>query len=81
MAADESLEQPVVLRDEAVVRLLLAECMASGTRAKWASANGVSPQYVTDVLKGRRAPGDSILRGLGLARDVVYVPRQPEAVS
>lgn len=81
MASADSLDRPVVLRDDALVRLLLAECKAAGTRAKWASKNGVSAQYVTDVLKGRRAPGDRLLRGLGLQREFIYVRRAPEVVS
>ena len=74
MVADDSLERPVVLGDEAIVRMLLAGCRAAGTQAKWASANGVSPQYVSDVLRGHRVPGDRLLRRLGLRREITYVP-------
>ncbi|GAB6843006.1 hypothetical protein JCM2811A_20070 [Methylorubrum rhodinum] len=41
----------------------------------------MTPQYVSDVLLGRRAPGDSVLRPLGLQRDIRYVPREPESVE
>lgn len=37
-----------------------------GTQAAWAAANGLSKQYVNDVLKGRRTGGEKILAALGL---------------
>lgn len=36
---------------------------------------GVSPQYLGDVMYRRRAPGDKILRGLGLKAVTVYQKR------
>ena len=55
-----------------VLALLLAECEKVKTRAAWAKAHGVSPTYVSDVLMGRREPGQSILDALGLERIVTY---------
>jgi predicted metallopeptidase len=43
-----------------------------GTTKAFAAKHDLSPQYVTDVLKGRRAPADSICYALGLDRIVVY---------
>lgn len=37
-----------------------------------ARAIGVSPQYLSDVLHGRRAPGPAILRYLKLTKRVIY---------
>jgi hypothetical protein len=38
--------------------------------------HGISGQYLTDVLRGNRSPGDSVLRGLGLKKaPALYVPR------
>ena len=36
-------------------------------------ANGVSPQYVCDCLKGRREIGESIARPLGMMPVTVYI--------
>ena len=41
-------------------------------RAAWARSRGVSPQYVNDILAGRRPPGDSVLEALGVERVTVY---------
>ncbi|OYW59864.1 MAG: hypothetical protein B7Z40_20950 [Bosea sp. 12-68-7] len=37
-----------------------------GTQAAWAQAHGVSPQFVNNVIKGRRGPGPQLLAALGL---------------
>ncbi len=36
---------------------------------------GVSPQYLSDVLREKRLPGDKILEPLGLRAVTVYLPR------
>jgi hypothetical protein len=38
---------------------------------------GVSPAYMSDILNGRREPGESVLRALGF-RKVVRYERIPE---
>lgn len=55
--------------------------MAAGGQSAWAVSHGLSGAYVSDVCRGRRDPGDGVLRGLGLQRQVLYVPREPETVS
>lgn len=53
------------------VRTRLRAAIASyggGTQAGWAKAHGISPAYVCDVLKGRRAAGAKITTPLGLLR-------------
>ncbi|MBB5758354.1 hypothetical protein HNR00_003074 [Methylorubrum rhodinum] len=69
------------LRETDVVSRLRAACKEAGGQSRWADSAGVTPQYVSDVLLGRRAPGDSVLRPLGLQRDIRYVPREPESVE
>ena len=64
------------LREEDVVA-----CVAAGGQSAWAAAHGVSVPYVHDVCRGRRGPGESVLRGLGLVREVRYVPREPRTVA
>ncbi|MEO9787543.1 MAG: transcriptional regulator [Aurantimonas coralicida] len=54
--------------------LLRQACADAGSQQAWATANGVSPQYVGDVLLGRREPGDKILDGLGVRKIVTYEP-------
>jgi hypothetical protein len=55
------------------VRELLRKAIANSPTAKaWAEANGVSPQYASDVINGAREPGDAILKALGLERVIVY---------
>lgn len=55
-----------------VRKLLRAAC--AGDQGAWARRNGVSAQYVSDVLHGRREPGNAILAALRLRRVVTYVP-------
>ncbi|MFY9293454.1 MAG: transcriptional regulator [Methylorubrum rhodinum] len=69
------------LRETDVVSRLRAACKEAGGQARWAAAAGVTPQYVSDVILGRRAPGESVLWPLGLQRDVRYVPRRLEPVE
>lgn len=57
------------------LRSLLREaCKSAGGQKTWAETNHVSPQYVSDVLKGRRDPGSSICEALGYRKRVEYVP-------
>ena len=52
--------------------LLAAACAAAGSQREWAKANGISPQYLTDILKGRRQPNDRIARCIGWRRVVAF---------
>lgn len=61
------------LSEEFVRDFLREECEKAGGQAKWAERNGVSAAYVSDVLHGRRDPGDSICAPLGLRRQVTYL--------
>lgn len=46
-----------------------------------AMAWGVSPQYLSSVLMGRRPPSDKILNELGIARTVLVTYFEPSAVA
>ncbi len=48
--------------------VLRVACERAGSQAAWAREVGLSPQYVTDVLVGRRRPTDHVLSLLGLRR-------------
>lgn len=65
---------PYVLRMtlDDVLDLLRRECRSAGSQTAWARAHGVTLAYVNDVLVGRRKPGESILRGLGVEKVVSY---------
>ncbi len=56
-----------------VVQRLKGECARVGSQRAWAKQAGVSEAYISDVLAGRREPGEAILTVLGLTRQVVYV--------
>ncbi len=68
--ADAGLERPELLRR--LRRLAAAE--ATGQRGL-AARLGVSASYLNDVIRGRKCPGDKLLRGLGLRRVALYVRR------
>ena len=56
-----------------VVNELKKACELSGSQKAFAKSNGVSEQYVSDVLHYRREPGKAILDALGLAKEISYV--------
>jgi hypothetical protein len=63
------------LTTEDQLREVLSEqCAAAGGQKAWAKLHGVSPQYVCDVLQGRRDAGEAICTALGLRRVVHYEP-------
>ena len=57
---------------ESVIRKLRQLIAEKGTAKAAAQFLGVSSQYLSDVLKGRRDPGDKILSSMGLQSRVVY---------
>ena len=60
--------------DEKGLKAKLREAVkAEGGPQKWADKAGVSIQYVSDVLHGRRAPGQGIYTALGYEKQVRYV--------
>lgn len=62
---------------ELVNNVLADACAAAGSQQAWACANGISPQFVCDVLQGRRAPSDRLARALGYRRVVSFEKVQP----
>ena len=52
-------------------RLRLA-CEELGSQYQWATKFKLSPAYVSDVVRGRRQPGQAILKALGLERVITY---------
>ena len=55
------------------VRALLREaCRKAGSQSAWAEEHDMSTTLVSDVIRGRREPGDKVLAALGLERVVTY---------
>jgi len=57
-------------------KLLATACKEVGGQKTWADSNKVSPQYVHDVINGRRLPGKSIAKALGFSVQRVFVAEQ-----
>lgn len=55
-----------------VLRKLQARMEEVGSQKALADEIGVSQPYLSDVLKGKRDPGPSILSHLGLKKSAVY---------
>ena len=53
--------------------LLRRECEEAGSQREWALAHGITMTDVSYVLTGRRPPGPTLLRALGLTRVINYV--------
>lgn len=58
---------------EQVKQILAARVRAAGTAKNWADANDIAPSYVSDVLRGRKEPGERILTALGIERTYVRI--------
>lgn len=57
---------------EIVNNVLADACVVAGSQQAWAHENGISPQFVCDVLQGRRAPTERLARALGYRRVVSF---------
>lgn len=64
------------MRRPAVIKKLEQIIQERGTQKAAAEFLGVSEQYLSDLLKGRRDPGEKILSKLGLEASVVYTAKQ-----
>jgi transcriptional regulator with XRE-family HTH domain len=57
-----------------VLGLLRNDVERLGSQKALAEAIGIGAPYLSDVLKGNRDPGPSILKFYGLREESVYVP-------
>jgi hypothetical protein len=55
-----------------VAKRLRQSTNAAGGQAAWAAKHHISAAYVSDVLKGRRLPGDKITKALGLEKALLW---------
>lgn len=60
----------------ALIRKLYEMVNERGTQRAVAEYLGVSQIYLSDVLRGKRNPGKSILSKLGLTAQTVYIPQK-----
>jgi hypothetical protein len=60
------------------VKYLSSEVTKAGSQQALALRIGVSKQYLCDVLKGRREPGQKLLDGIGFIRQISYLPKDKE---
>ena len=60
------------MSEEEARALLARECEKAGSQRAWAMAHCISPQYVNDVLAGRRAIGAGLADALGLVRTLTF---------
>jgi len=65
------------MTEDDVRELLKQQVTVAGGITAWINDRDMSVQYVSDVLKARRAPGPAILAALGLERrEPTYEPRE-----
>ena len=50
----------------------------AGTQAKVAENLGITPSYLSDILKGKREVSESVADKLGLLRRTIYVHVSPD---
>lgn len=56
----------------ALLEVIATEIKVVGEQQIAARAWGISPQYLCDVLNGRREPGAKLLKALGYRRVTIY---------
>ena len=61
----------MTLTQKQVVRRIAQLCREDN-QSRVAEQMDVSPQYLSDILHGRREPGVSVLKALGLRKLVIY---------
>lgn len=66
------------MSEQAVREVLRAAVAKAGNHKSFAAANGVGQQYVSEILRGTRAPSPRILAALGLIRIRAYAPAPAE---
>jgi hypothetical protein len=69
---DQLMHRARQFTEDHVVAWLAKVCKQAGGQKEWAHRNGVSPQYVCDVLQRRRKPGTAICDALKLGRVELY---------
>jgi len=56
-------------------QLLARECKSAGSQKAFADMHALSSAYVSDVIHGRRDPGDAMCFAVGLRRVLLFEQR------
>jgi transcriptional regulator with XRE-family HTH domain len=64
------------ITEQQLTQLLRLAVERNGSQKVVASRLGISPQYLNDILRGRREPGEKVLKALGYRREVRYIPTE-----
>lgn len=57
-----------------LIAILRSACAGPGGQQGWARQHGFSPQYVNDVLHGRRDVSEAMANALGFLKETRFVP-------
>ncbi len=57
---------------DVLIWYLKQELEKAGTQKAFARQCGISEQYLTDILKRRREPGEKLLKALKIKRVITY---------
>ena len=63
---------PRIIYEDRLREMLLIGVTVSGSQKAFAKKVGISEQYLSDILKGRRESGAKVLKYFGLERVVGY---------
>jgi transcriptional regulator with XRE-family HTH domain len=66
------------MTERQLIEWLREKTSQHGSMSKLARDLGVHISYLSEVLNRRRPPGAKITRGLGLKRQIIYVPMGDE---
>ncbi|MBV8207221.1 MAG: helix-turn-helix transcriptional regulator [Acidobacteria bacterium] len=61
-----------LVKDVAQLLALMRRLQGKRSSTEFALDLGISKQYLTDIYKGRRDPGESVLQALEVTRNVTY---------
>jgi len=50
-------------------------CEKEGSQYQWATKHKLSPVYVSDVLRCKRAPGPALLEAMGMKKVTLYTTK------
>lgn len=66
----------MILTEHDVINRLRDAIRVAGSQRAFGRQHGISTQYINDVLRCRREPGQKILDTLGIERVVQYQPKE-----
>jgi len=67
------------LNEQHMIAILENSCRNAGSQRAWADANGLSPAFVSDVLKGKRGVTGRIAESLGYVKFIGFYESKTHA--